>query len=566
MWSLPPPHAVDIALFAQQLGVHPIVAQVLVNRGLTDLNEARLFLEAPITALHDPFLLPDMELAVERIIRAIHTQEPITLFGDYDTDGVCGTAMVARFFRDIGISVSVVLPHRVRDGYGVTAAAVHRMVKAQGRGLLITIDNGTSAHDAVRVAQESGLDVIITDHHSCPEELPPALAIVNPHRLHSRAPYRDLCGTGVAFKLLIALRRRLRESGFFKHTQPNLQQALPFVAIATIADVMPLTGENRILVRRGLQMLAATPGPGLSALMRMAMVAPNTLDTEAVAFRIAPRLNAAGRMGDADIAFQCLFENDAVRAAQAAEVLERHNTERQAAEQAILRQLETPENQEQLRSKSGIAVGSPDYAVGVVGIIAGRLARHFDKPTVVVSFNHGVGKGSARGIMGVSVLEILKDCAGHLVAFGGHAQAAGITVTPEAWPEFCVAFDAAARRHGDGRLPTPTRVDASVDATELTIELGRDLKRLAPFGEGNPAPLLAVRPLAVHGRRRVGNNHLKMRIGNTMTTVDAIGFGLWNHPASQAELHHVIGIPELNTWNGETRLQLRLVDLNPQMG
>lgn len=545
-------------------GLHPITVQILQNRGITSPDAIQLFLEAPITALHDPYALPDLGRAVDRIIQAIRSSEPITIFGDYDTDGACAAALMLRFFREINVAATAMLPHRVRDGYGLSVPAVDRII-ANGKGLLITVDNGTSAHEAVRHAQDAGLDVIITDHHQCKEDLPAAFACVNPHRSDSTYPYKNLCGTGVAFKLLMALRKQLRDDGFFKTTQPNLQHYLPYVAIATIADVMPLTGENRILVKHGIQMLKTHPCTGLAALMRLAEVDPQTLDAEAIAFRIAPRLNAAGRMADPEIALQCLASDDAVLAMTAAENLNRLNGERQASEKKILAALETPELQEKLESVAGIALGDATYPVGVVGIITGRLARRYRKPAVVVSFENGIGKGSVRSVPGFNLMPVLEACAAHLTAFGGHHAAAGVTVTPSQWPAFQEAFAAAAAAHLKEYQYPAQRIDATVDANALTLELGRDLKRLAPFGEGNPEPVLAVRPMTVHSRRLVGKNHLKMSIGNTMTTVDAIGFGLWDHPAAQGTLNMLVGVPELNTWNGETRIQLRLLDLNPNM-
>lgn len=544
--------------------LHPITVQILRNRGITTPDAMRLFLDAPITALHDPYALPDIQRAVDRIVHAIRTQEPITIFGDYDTDGACATALMQRFFREIGIVVTAMLPHRVRDGYGLSVAAVERVI-ANGKGLLITVDNGSSAHEAVAHAQTAGIDVIITDHHQCKEDLPAAFACVNPHRSDSAYPFKTLCGAGVAFKLLMALRKQLRDDGFFKNAQPNLQNYLPYVAIATIADVMPLTGENRILVKHGIQMLKTHPCTGLAALMRLAEVDPQSLDAEAIAFRIAPRLNAAGRMADPEIALQCLANDDAVVAMTAAEQLDRLNADRQASEKKILAALEAPEVQEHLERVAGIAIGDAAYPVGVVGIIAGRLARRYRKPTVVVSFENGIGKGSVRSLPNLDVIPILEACAAHLTAFGGHTAAAGVTVTLEQWPVFQTAFATATASTLKNYVYPAQRIDATVDASTLTLELGRDLKRLAPFGEGNPEPVLAVRPMTVHSRRLVGKNHLKMCIGDRMTTVDAIGFGLWDHPAAQGTLNMVVGVPELNTWNGETRIQLRLLDLNPNM-
>lgn len=554
----------DITAFAAELGVHVITARILRSRGIVSIADARLFLDTPISALHDPHLLPDMQSAVDRIVRAITSKESITIFGDYDTDGACSTAMMQRFFREIGVEVDAILPHRVRDGYGLTVAAVDR-IAARHKGLLITVDNGTAAIEAVAHAQKLGIDVIVTDHHQCKENLPPAFACVNPHRLDSRYPYRDLCGAGVAFKLLIALRKTLRDAGQLGSTQPNLQQYLPYVAIATIADIMPLTGENRILVKRGLQMLQASPGAGLTALIRLAELDPTTLDAEDIAFRIAPRLNAAGRMADPMIALTCLASDDVIEASNAAETLNRLNGERQAVEKTILATLETPEMKTQFEASGGIAIGDATYPIGVVGIVAGRLARTYRKPVVVVSFETGVGKGSVRSVPGIDLIPILNECAAHLMQFGGHASAAGVTIDPDQWATFQKAFSVAVASHMKNYIHPPRHVDAEVDATILTPELGRDLRKLAPFGEGNREPVLAVRPMTVHSRRLVGKNHLKMKIGTTMITIDAIGFGLWDHPAAQTALRTIIGIPELNTWNGETRLQLRILDLNAEI-
>lgn len=554
----------DITAFAAELGVHVITARILRNRGITTIKDARLFLDTPISALHDPLLLPDMQVAIDRIVRAIQSKEPITIYGDYDTDGVCATTIMVRFFREIGVKVTAMLPHRVRDGYGLTVAVVDQII-TNGKGLLITVDNGTSALEAVTHAKTSGIDVIITDHHQCKDQLPAAIACVNPHRADSQYPFKDLCGAGVAFKLLIALRQRLRDDGFFSDNQPNLQQLLPYVAIATIADVMPLTGENRILVKRGLQMLGSHPGAGLASLMRLSEITPAELDAGDVAFRIAPRINAAGRLDDATIALQCLSEDDGIAASEAATTLDKLNTSRQNVEQKILRALETPEQKAALTSATGIAVGDASYPIGVVGIIAGRLARTYRKPTVVVSFETGVGKGSARSIPGLDIVEVLGDCAEHLLAYGGHAQAAGVTIAPEKWHAFQTAFSQAVAVRTSDHTPPAQSVDVRVISRDLTAELGRDLGRLAPFGMGNPEPVLVIHPTLVEGRRLVGTNHIKMRVGDTSTTVDAIGFGLWNHPDAQGLITHLIGIPELNTWNGETRFQLRIIDINPQL-
>lgn len=563
-WTSPPTHAINSQSWAAKLGLHPITAQILLNRGITTLEAAQLFLEAPIAALHDPLLLPDIEPALTRLIQAISQQERIILFGDYDTDGVCGTALMTRFLRQIGVTSETQLPNRYRDGYGVTPAAIEK-IAAAGGGLLITIDNGSSAHAALQRAQQLQIDVIITDHHRCGDTLPPALACINPQRADSAYPFKHLCGTGVVFKLLIALRARLRDQGFFAtRTEPNLQQLLPLVAIATIADVMPLVAENRILVKRGLQILAQSPSPGLAALMRLAEVDPSDVSSEAVAFRISPRLNAAGRMTDPEIAWRCLSSDNPVEAAAAAETLQQLNQDRQQLEQKILKHLAEPTQTQHLETCAGIAVGSDDWPVGVVGIIAGRLAKQYGRPAVVVSFQGDVGRGSVRQVPGIDLIEVLNDCADTLVAFGGHTQAAGVTVQRAQWPAFQAAFARAVAQRQDQMAAPQQAIDAVVDATDITPALGRDLQKLVPFGAGNPEPILAVRPITVKGRRQIGTQHLKMQIGNTMITVDAIGFNLWQHPESQNPLSHVIGVPELNTWNGVTKVQLRLLDLNPK--
>ena len=400
---------------------------MLVARGLGDPETAAHFLQDALADLPDPFLMRGMRPAVERLLRAVCTQELVTLYGDYDVDGVCSTALMSLFLEACGASVATSIPHRIRDGYGLNRAAAERIAQ-DGSRVLVTLDCGITAAAEVGRARDLGLDVVVVDHHTVPATLPPALAVLNPHQEGCGYPTRHLCAAGVAFMLCMGLRRALREAGHFQtRPEPNLKALLDLVALATVADVVPLTGANRVLVKHGLVALSRAERPGVRALKEAAGLKPEELVTAGlVGFRLGPRINAAGRLDDAALGLRLLRAASLEEARPLAHALDVANQERQLIEHRILgAALVQAESQAGAR---GLVLWGEDWHAGVVGIVAARVVERVHRPTVVVAVEAGVGKGSARSIERFHLVEALDSCAAHLLRYGGHRAAAGVTV------------------------------------------------------------------------------------------------------------------------------------------
>ncbi|MBI4366881.1 MAG: single-stranded-DNA-specific exonuclease RecJ [Deltaproteobacteria bacterium] len=564
-WHIAAPDPERQRALVTVLGITPVTAQILLNRAIDSPEAAAAFLTPRLDHLHDPYRLPDMAPAVERLVRAVLGREAICCFGDYDTDGVTGTALAVRFFAVLGLTPRWYVPHRTRDGYGLTIAALERLLETGPRpSLILTIDNGTGAHAAIAWANERGIDVVVTDHHEVPEILPPAVAIVNPKRRDTEAsyPFPGLCGVGVCFKLCTAIRQRLRTMDYFRERpEPNLARWLDLVMIGTIADVVPLQGENRVLCTYGLKTLAATKNAGLTALCRIAGVERARATGRQIAFQIAPRLNAAGRLGDAGLAVELLTTDDTARAEELAATLHALNAERQGIEEGIGRDVRAlPETTAE--ETATVVAASETWPAGVIGIVAGRIAQSCRKPTILISLQDGHGIGSARGIGDFPLLAAIERCAEHLLRFGGHAKAAGITIARDRIPAFRAAFEAAARAllTPADRLPT-VHIDAEVTPEEMTTQLVQEIERLAPFGEGNPEPVLCTRNAGIKERRIVGGKHLKFAVHGDCLTVEAIGFAMGDHPERDADRMDLAFTPEHNEWNGLRQVQLKLKHL-----
>jgi len=550
------------ARLATALSLHPLAARVLAGRGLADPGLAEVFLAARIADLPDPFTMKGMEAAAARIARALSAGEKIACYGDYDVDGVTSTVLLAGFLRAAGGEVVTYVPHRLVEGYGLNGEAVARLA-AQGVKLLVTLDCGITAAPEVRAAAALGLDTVVVDHHTVPVELPAAAAILNPHQPGCGYPSKDLAAVGVTFALVMALRRRLREAGRFgeKCPEPNLKEALDLVALGTIADVVPLLGANRVLVRAGLEVLASTRRPGLRALKRVAGVAEGQPVTAGqVGFRLAPRINAAGRLDDAGRGVRLLLERDPAAAQALAEELDREHQSRQEIERRILDEATADARQRVEQGARGLVLARDGWHAGVVGIVASRIAERFHRPVVLVALEEGAGKGSGRSIERFHLYDALAACSAHLVRFGGHKHAAGLTVVREAVEGFRRAFEAhAAERLAPDDLVPRTRIDGWVETAEVTAQAADALARLAPFGAGHPEPVFALRGEAA-GARPVGAGgaHLKCAFARGL---DAIGFGLGDRLAlcgGAVEAAFTLGFDE---WDGTRRLQLKLRDL-----
>lgn len=543
--------------------ISPLLARILINRGVTDGPTAERFLSSALADLRPPFLLKGMEEAVTRLCVAREREETVCVHGDYDVDGVTATALLVSFFRAVGIRCFYHIPLRLEEGYGLSCDGL-RKVASEGARLVVTVDCGVSAVAEAELCAELGLDLIITDHHTPGAELPRACAVINPHQSGCSYPFKGLAGVGVAFNLMVALRSRLRELGVFAAGDvPNLREYLDLVALGTVADVVPLADDNRIFVKYGLRELTAAARPGIRALKDVAGVS-GEVGYGAVGFRLAPRLNAAGRLEDAALGVELLLERDSARAAAMAQELDASNAERQAIERQILADAVACVGGDLgMAGRKSIVLASDDWHPGVIGIVASRLVDLYHRPTVLIAIQQGCGRGSGRSIPGFHLYDALAACSAHLEKFGGHRYAAGLSIDEETLAAFVDRFDevAAGTLSVDDLTPL-LAVDAELAPEQITPELLDMVSLLEPFGAGNPEPLFVLRRAAVVDRRVLKGEHLKLRLEVGGLHFDAIGFGL-------AEKGAGVGVVDVaftlrwNEWNGRRSLQLNLKDLKP---
>ncbi len=564
-WHYCPPCAEEKKLPFRDLGISPLAAKILQNRGILDPDEARRFLNPALSDLPDPFAMKGMEKAVQRIVGALRNREKITLFGDYDVDGTTATAVLLLFLRAAGARVDFLLPHRLKEGYGLNLEAMKR-IQASGTKLVITADCGVSNREEIGWARDHGLDVIVTDHHEVPKDLPPALAILNPKQEDCPYPFKGLAGVGVAFNLVIGLRSVLRKEGFFPgNNGPNLKEYLDLVALGTVSDVVPLVGPNRVLVKFGLGELTQSRRPGIAALKEVSGMEAGPVDTTGINFRLAPRINAAGRLDDAREVVELLTTDDPGQARRLAAHLNELNASRQRIEERILAEakamVSSPGPGDARRS---IVLASLEWHPGVIGIVASRLTEEFHCPTILIALKEDRGKGSGRSIDAFPLYEGLKACQGWMEAFGGHAQAAGLVIRAECIPDFARAFDevVAARLKPEDFRPHLT-LDDVTNLDQIHGSFLGELDLLAPFGVGNPEPVLALENLSILSSRTVGKGHLRLRIREGRGVGEAIGFGMggW-HPLS-GEGMRMAFTPQINLYQGNRTLQLRILDLRP---
>src|SRR2546426_5087302 len=439
--------------------------------------------------------------AVERLAGAIERKELICVWGDYDVDGTTGTAALVSFLKSVGCNASYYVPHRINEGYGLNAEAL-TVLHGQGVRVVVSVDCGVSNYKEVELAQDLGIDVVIVDHHEPPQVLPPAVAILNPHQLDCPFPDKGLCGAGLAFYLIIGLRAKLREMGWFNQSEtPDIRRYLDIVTLGTIADMVPLKGVNRVLARRGLEELGGSTRPGILALKRVAGIAEGAIGVGQVAFRLGPRINAAGRMDAGLKVVEMLTTDSSDIALRIAQELDEHNRERQAMEARVLEKALAQVGTE-LGDRYSIVLGEEGWHPGVLGIVASRIVEKFHRPTVVVGFSQGEGKGSARSIRGFHMVEGLRRCADCLEKFGGHEYAGGLSVREAKFPSFMERFEETARAFLTREALEPIiDVDALLDFSQIGLPLFRQLEALQPFGVGNPEPLLMTQAVEGCGRK-----------------------------------------------------------------
>ena len=539
----------DFTKIAKKAGLGPEAARLLFSRGIKDEDGLTRFLAPSLDDLHDPYLLHDMDKAVNRIRRAIEQGEFILVYGDYDADGMTSASILKETLEQLGAECLVYLPNRFTDGYGPNASVYKYFIEQQGISLIVTVDNGVAGHEAIDLAQSMGVDVIVTDHHSLPEVLPDAYAIVHPEHPEADYPFKHLAGCGVAFKLACAL---------LEEVQVEL---LDLVAIGTIADMVSLTDENRIMVQYGLEVLRNTQRLGLQELFEIAGISSSDLTEETVGFQLAPRLNALGRLDDPNPAIELLtgFDDEEVR--EIALMIQEKNEERKEIVQAIYEEAKSlvdPNKSVQVLAKEG-------WNPGVLGIVAGRLLEELGQTVIVLNIEDGRAKGSARSIEAVDIFEALDPHRELFIAFGGHAGAAGMTLEAEQLDALSEILETYVKDKGiDAKGKNTLYLDEELDLESLSLETVKSFERLAPFGMDNQKPIFYIRDFQVENARSMGagDSHLKLKIskGNASFEVVAFGQGSKVTEFSQVKQLELAVTLSVNQWNGQTTLQLMMVD------
>ena len=558
-----------VGSYAAELKTSPLLSRLLVLRGFSDTAAVRRYLSSSLSKdLPSPFEMADMEAAVRRIVAAIKNREQIGIWGDYDVDGTTGASVLVSFLREIGAQPIYHVPHRIEEGYGLNVEGLARL-KERGVDLVITVDCGISNAVEVAAANAMGLDVVVVDHHQPPPELPPAIAVVNPHRQDCAFPDKGLCAAGLAFYLVIGLRAKLREQGWFAGSAvPDIRRYLDIVTLGTIADMVPLRGVNRTLIRRGLVELAGSIRPGVIALKQVSSIGAGEVTAGQVGFRLGPRINAAGRVDYGIKVVELLTTDSADVAMRIAQELDDHNNQRRTLEAEVLAYaLAQAESAADGGNRYSLVLAGEGWHPGVLGIVASRIVERFHRPTVVIGLNQGAGKGSARSIRGFPMVEGFRLCADSLEKFGGHEFAGGLSIKSECLERFTEAFENAARQLlcAEDLMPR-LEIDAQLDFSELSLPLLRELKILEPYGIGNPEPLFMTVNAEVC-ERKVFTAGIRYRLRQGGRVVSGVIFGAGDtFPGVPGERIDVAYRLCENEWNGATSVEMKIVDLRRAEG
>ena len=547
-------------LLSKELNISLLTSQILINRGIIDIDNSHKFLYPSLSDLYSPFLLNDMDIGVNRILRAIKDKEKIFIYGDYDVDGVTATSILFLFLEEFLQNVSYYIPNRLKEGYGLNIEAIKRF-KEDGAKLIISVDCGISNYEEVEYCNDNGIDVIICDHHEVSERMPKAIAVLNPKRKDSLYPFRDLTGAGVVFKLIIALRTIMREKGI--SNLPNLKRYLDLVTLGTIADVAPIIDENRIILKFGLKELTDGLRPGIKALKSVSGINGVSVNYGIVGFRLAPRINAAGRLGSAKLGVELLTTSNNDKAMEIAKILDNENSKRQDIEDNIFNEaLNILKENESLLMRKSIVLANENWHAGVIGIVASRLVEEYYKPTILISLSDGIGKGSARSIERFHMYEGLKLCEHLLEGYGGHKHAAGLKVSNDNIFEFQELFEDVVRsKLTDEDIYPIIKIDSEMWLKDLKMDTIKEFELLEPFGPLNPEPTIASLNLRISDCRVIGNNHLKLIVKDGNITWDVIGFDFGGLYPLSFEMADIAFSPQINIWQGLECFQLKLKDI-----
>jgi single-stranded-DNA-specific exonuclease len=566
-WHLLQPDAEMTKKLSARLKCHPVTAAVLINRNLTSTKAASNFMNPSLRRIRSPFELKDMDVAVSRIYQAILENEKILIFGDYDVDGITATAVLLDFLRTIGADVSYYIPHRIKEGYSLQIQHIVNQVLPNQIRLVITTDCGIGSHEAIDAACNSGIDVIVTDHHKVPAEIPPATAVLNPKRPDCPSGMESLAGVGVAFALIIALRKYLRDQNFWKgRLEPNLKNFCDLVALGTIGDVVPLVDENRIFSKAGLDIINSEARPGIKALCEVAGISRQPTHAEDVSFRLVPRLNAAGRMDHASLALQLLTTDNMDTARRLAQSLDGFNNQRRELEQSILEDiLEDYRRQPDHLKHQTLVKWHPGWHQGVLGIVASRIVETYCRPAIMIAVAGELGKGSARSIPGLDLYKALESCRHCLEDFGGHSMAAGLTIKAEKLIEFQRSFENAVTRMSvsDNRIPRLT-IDNSLHFDDISERLIDEIESLSPFGTANPEPVFMAQNIKVVSSKIIGSNHRRMMLVQdgqaSGKPVPAIRFNAEDNLLNATTFTRIAFRLRWNRWNDNKTIQLIIED------
>ncbi|MCE5210708.1 MAG: single-stranded-DNA-specific exonuclease RecJ [Deltaproteobacteria bacterium] len=553
------------AFLGKEFGIHPIISQILVNRGIRDTDAARRYLYPSLNDLHNPFLLKDIKKGLSRLLKAIQDNEKIIIYGDYDADGITSVVILYKFIKEVTPHIDYYIPDRIQEGYGLKIPAIERFKKDNVK-LIITVDCGISDIEEITYAQSLGIDTIVLDHHEISGPLPPAVASINPNRDDCAFPFKGLAGVGIAFNFIIALRGTLNKEGFWKNNNyPNLKEYLDIVTLGTIGDIAPLTDENRIFTKIGLELISEGQRPGIKALKEVCGVDNQTIDSFKASFSLIPRINAAGRIASPSEAVKLLLTDDLSEARILAEKLDSYNRHRQLMEKKILNDiLEIISNNTSVEKMNSLVFASDKWHPGIIGIVASRLVELFNRPAFIISLNNGVGKGSGRSVSGFNIYKGIQQCSHLLLSFGGHYHAAGISIKEENIDEFTGLLDQIAGDDSQvSEIASQMSIDSECSLEDINPELMSQIEMLAPFGSNNPEPLLCVRNVKAISTIVVGNNHLKIWINGNGSSRDAIWFNMGRYQTVlNGSNFDVVFTPQINKWNGSPDIQLKIKDAN----
>lgn len=553
-WEVCQKQEEKILELVKQTKLSPLLASILINRNIEKIEEIKLFLNPTRNDFHDPFLMPDMDKAVERILKAIQEKEKVIIYGDYDVDGITSITVLKKFLVERGLEVGEYTPNRLDEGYGLNKDAIKK-IKEQDYDLMITVDCGISGIEEIKYCTELGLDVIVTDHHEPGDKLPECLAVVDCKRKDNKYPFNQLAGVGVVFKLIqaISMKINLPEKEYLKY--------LDIVCIGTISDIVPLVDENRVIAKLGLKLVPITKNIGLKTLHES--IGYKNIDSNTISFGIAPRINACGRMGAQEEALKLFLTDDKEEAKRITELLNKYNSERQQTEKNIFDQA-IAEIEKDKKDEPCIILGQENWHHGVIGIVASKVTEQYFKPSILICFEGNEGKGSGRSIPGFDLHEALMNCSTYIEKFGGHSMAIGINVNKENFEKFKSEFQEYAKSHGISDIIPVIKIDEETTLKEVNLQTIKELELLQPYGEANKMPVFMIKNLKIQAIRTLSEGkHLKLKLGQESYVIDAIGFGIgeWAEEYLIGDKVDVIGSLEINSFNGIEQVQLVIKDM-----